>query len=138
LWYCPNFWERVGSLSRRIYIFYFLAPYIKKHDHANKISIALSLMEIITKLNGTLGTVRFFRKWSFVPWILPQMFFKKHLILGHFDRSRWCFRFGWKYKGFSKFIKGNNWQHVFYYLFLNNCLAQIRWMGVIAEVQTVV
>ena len=44
-----------------------------------------------------------------------------------------------KYKGFSKFIKGKIFGHVFnFFKFVNNLLAKIVWTGAIAEVQTVV
>jgi hypothetical protein len=47
------------------------------------------------------------------------------------------FKFGGKYKGFSKFIKGKNFQRIFLYFYFY-FLAKIGLMDVIAEVQTAV
>ena len=48
------------------------------------------------------------RKNSILETFLKTTF----LIRGHLDMSKWIFKFGWKYKGFSKFIKGQNFQRV--------------------------
>jgi hypothetical protein len=48
-------------------------------------------------------------------------------------------KYGRKYKGFSKFIMGKKFWHLFQlFLVLSNFIAKIGWTGVIAEVQTVV
>ena len=36
------------------------------------------------------------------------------LIQGHFDTQKWSFKFGWKYREFSKFTKVNKFRPVFF------------------------
>jgi hypothetical protein len=49
----------------------------------------------------------------------------------YFDIPTQHLKFGQKYKGFSKLIKGKNVQHVLFYffLFLNMFFAKNRWTG---------
>ena len=82
--------------------------------------------------------------------ILPQLYLAvkfnfrnisqiSFFIWGHFDRGKWTFRFGRKYKGFPKTHNGKTFLTCLSnFLFLNNFLARIGLTGVIAEVQTVI
>ena len=79
---------------------------------------------------------------SQLSWLVFVSWFQRHKLLYQAitsDIPSFCLKKCEKYKGFSKFIKGNNFGRTFlFFLFSNNLLGKIGWTGVIAEDQTVV